>query len=1437
MSVPDIQAIISIFRDDLKMRVTDNHAKAKASIDAQTPSKAKDAGSPDPVKAKAANDWFTRTTPLLNLKKTFDEYVGAVRKAVDTEFMASVTSIQSTGGKIDDDWISVQIKGFADRYYLEEEYAKRIVDESNIAIHVELAPVADLKADFDMDTGGVTLTWTNPNPSKLWGAIEIVRSDLKGALPLNKINDFSDDSVVGGQRYRYTVTVVGKDGTTKSSPATTEVLCIAEVSGFVAAYHGDKKGFALEWNMPQAATDVHLYRVDGDATPKTSVGKSGPVVPGGRLILQGKKSQCLDTDVLSGKTYTYVIFAGYGGGQFSPKGACLTLTVPAPPDPVDRLTGSFDQTKKRVHLEWHNPNPPDRWDSVIVRRRESGGKYVIVSRGKISQLDDSGVEAGGRYAYEVRVVQGDLQSPARMHEVICVCPVSGFGGEYHGAKGEIALKWHTPRDATAVFLYRVAGKDAPAVSKQGDKLVATNGDLPLLTSRSDSYTDSNIRLGTFYTYLAFADFGHGMFSTGVTATVNVPLPPAPPPSAAAEFDTNSIRVDWEGSNDSNVRYRIYRKTGVDAPVSPTDPDGKLLGETEQMSYRDQDVVPGAWYAYSVFSVRGDQFSTRPASTTSIGALFALADVDSHAQGNVVHIKWKATSSAACVLVAAADGAPPKQFIGVKYHRAPPGADASPPVKVYSKEGFFSEHVDFGSTRGYLLACAYTGPDGKSHVSKKFSLTIRVDHPLGTIEDFSVSPNHNDQTVTCRWATNGVGQFMIFCLPADHGLVRGSEHDLVALAALRGAKPQHIASGEREWQDLRPDASRPWYCSVLMSPGGNKVRIGPSHRVGVVPRMQQLSIKRKGNGVAITFDWPTSVDFVEVKARFSDRPWPTPIQVFRHQYDHWGNEVRLFPREGEGLYEYEVTPCRGDIHGESCRIQHPWIGVPRQLYVSWQPSRSWLPRRAGIHFSWRLYGDPLPPGYQFGGVRLLANPNGVPLNSRESDTRVLAQLPDGVDGHSTTECLIPYSEIARHLGDTDSAFFRAELVVPEQDHGNVLLVQCGCSAVPLHLKTRRFVGEDKQSRVRRYTSKATDFLCPHCWKKYPVREMLYADSDQLPEDSPADNFRQMTTGIARLLGTRRPPGRFNYCPGKHKHLLGKFTGAVSDQLIGLLGSSSSGKTYYVASILAALHEHPDNGMDALLSSLGEATRTWTPTLVRQYLSGTPLPKTPPGKADYRNYLLTVLARHWFPDPSRNVLFSVQDTGGENMQGEAEMRKSLPYLDFCSGLILVVDPLQFPKIRQRLRGVVPLPTEQSNCRTQDIVGRLRIILAEKQQHEIPLALVITKCDVLLEHGLLSDVNLWGWENTTKRQRYSWDHHNDITGLFAAFMQEHEPSTYREAIDQFPIHAFFGVSATGTSEMKKDAEGNDRFVRIEPRHVLEPIWWLLATMDMIKTSRLDW
>jgi len=200
----------------------------------------------------------------------------------------------------------------------------------------------------------------------------------------------------------------------------------------------------------------------------------------------------------------------------------------------------------------------------------------------------------------------------------------------------------------------------------------------------------------------------------------------------------------------------------------------------------------------------------------------------------------------------------------------------------------------------------------------------------------------------------------------------------------------------------------------------------------------------------------------------------------------------------------------------------------------------------------------------------------------------------------------------------------------------------------------------------------------------------------------------------------------------------------------------------------------------------------------------------------------------------------DTAGENLDDKDVMKRFNKYIRNAKGIVLLLDPLQVPNIRDKLtaNGFKGLPAQNT-----EIYSVLSIIIdvirgymgtdksAAKGQIKIPLALVFTKIDVLDEFNLLPEGSCLRDES---------DHINR-----GAFMQPDFENTNIEMKDlidnwldaeliqlirQFEEHSFFGVTALGGNPNGSaiDSKG------IRPRRVLDPFLWLLAKNKIVSTLK---
>ena len=109
-------------------------------------------------------------------------------------------------------------------------------------------------------------------------------------------------------------------------------------------------------------------------------------------------------------------------------------------------------------------------------------------------------------------------------------------------------------------------------------------------------------------------------------------------------------------------------------------------------------------------------------------------------------------------------------------------------------------------------------------------------------------------------------------------------------------------------------------------------------------------------------------------------------------------------------------------------------------------------------------------------------------------------------------------------------------------------------------------------------------------------------------------------------------------------------------------------------------------------------------------------------------------------------------------------------------------------------------------------------------MPLAVAITKCDLLADYGLIEPNRLWSTDRRHIR-RFDTQLHEDMAGMWGEFMHKEALDVYTTVCRRFPNHAFFGLSATGCNA---DEMGCYPFV--SPWRVENPPLWLLSKLGVL-------
>ncbi|MGI5167674.1 TRAFAC clade GTPase domain-containing protein [Spirillospora sp. CA-253888] len=402
------------------------------------------------------------------------------------------------------------------------------------------------------------------------------------------------------------------------------------------------------------------------------------------------------------------------------------------------------------------------------------------------------------------------------------------------------------------------------------------------------------------------------------------------------------------------------------------------------------------------------------------------------------------------------------------------------------------------------------------------------------------------------------------------------------------------------------------------------------------------------------------------------------------------------------------------------------------------------------------------------------------------------------------------------------------------------------------------------------------VCPYCFARYPDRRLEFrclqsprgtvSGTPCPPEtDDRLTAFRGLAGPVkagpvfpGRRSGHREPcptcgvPSTKRVCPECHNDLPSGYAG-IDGRIIALVGPKTSGKSIYTTVLVHELRGRIGEAFEISLNAMDDRTeqryahqcaelfdkgalpnitRSAATDLVYPLLFRFTTPRSRLRGARLPNARLPG-SRLFGSRVAANAL-AFFDTAGEDLTSEESTSRHVSYLAEADGIVLLVDPLQFGVVRDKVGHALPdlPPPGTPPARIAGIIGQLirdRRGLAAGRRIGTPLAVALTKTDVL-----------WPLLDGGSRLRSPARHDGrlDLADLaqvndeVKALLQEWDQGALRRQVEaDFTTSAFFGLSALGG---RPDGPNSAPASGVRPLRTDDPILWLLAEFGLVPVEK---
>lgn len=382
------------------------------------------------------------------------------------------------------------------------------------------------------------------------------------------------------------------------------------------------------------------------------------------------------------------------------------------------------------------------------------------------------------------------------------------------------------------------------------------------------------------------------------------------------------------------------------------------------------------------------------------------------------------------------------------------------------------------------------------------------------------------------------------------------------------------------------------------------------------------------------------------------------------------------------------------------------------------------------------------------------------------------------------------------------------------------------------------------------------ICPYCFEHFKLGKTPFRCTSPMSRCAPeVDSVLERHWEDSRPMGkVLAGPGRFvrsvecpdcsnksrkRLCPTCHSDLP-HTTGDFKNYVFAVIGAKESGKSHYISVLINQIKKQVGPDLNMLLEPMNDPTiRRYRNDFYNPVYNEKRIIEATQSALANRNvqsplvYCLTftgknLIGRNAIKKAAVLVFF---DTAGEDLDDEDTMSTVNKYIYRSDGIILLIDPLQLPQVRNDLGDGTSLPGV--NTETTDILTRTTRLIQKGQnikpnaQIKIPLAVAFSKFDAV--DSLVDDQfqlhangrHIGGFDDA--------DFQATNSEMMALLVRWDGHDLVQQVQTRYKRHGFFGLSALGCNP-----HGSKEVPRVAPRRVEDPFLWLLAENGLIGRNK---